>query len=164
MTSAPRESGPEFPSAERRARRWDILVTTVLAVLLLIPVPFVQFRTWPEGRLILERPVLPWSSFRLCYRPLDGARSVEELYRFKGLGRLVPQEAGVVFPLAVESLGPPLLQWQKQPEIGLQELYDRGGLLQIRKRWQPVLAYPLRMLKDAWQGHPFGSHGGGAKR
>lgn len=150
--------------AEYRARRWDILVTGVLAMLLLIPMPFVQFRSWPDNRLILERPVLPWSSFRLCYRPLDGGPPVEEQYRFDHAGRLRPPVAADAFPMALESVDLPWLQWQKQPEIGLQEIHDRGAFLDVRVRWQPVLAYPLKMLLEAWKDHPLGSQGAGAKR
>lgn len=151
-------------SAQRRARRWDILVTAAMALCLLIPMPFVQFRSWPDRRLILERPVLPWSSFRLCYRPLDESPPVEERYRFDSAGRLQPSVAAGAFPMALESLDPPWLQWQKQPEIGLQDIHDRGAFLDIRVRWQPVLAYPLKMLLDAWKDHPLGSQGGGARR
>ncbi len=164
MKTSSRESVPVASTAERTARRWDVLVTLILMTLLLLPIPFVQFRSWPERRLILERPVLPWSAFRLCYQPIEGGPPVEELYRFRGSGGLAPQTLTAVSPLALESSELPFLQWQKQPEIGLHELHHRGGLLEITVRWQPVIAYPLRMLKNAWQAHPLGSHGGGAKR
>jgi len=164
MKKIPQGSDSAFFPADRRARRWDVFVTVLLAAFLLVPMPFVQFRSWPERRLILERPVLPWSAFRLCYHPLEGGRPVEELYRFQGSGRLAPQSLNAVSPLALESSELPLLQWQNQPEIGLHEIHGTGALLEITVRWQPVLAYPLKMLKNAWQAHPLGSHGGGANR
>ncbi len=164
MKKIPDESLPEFSGAERAARRWDVVVTVILASLLLLPIPFVQFRSWPENRLILERPVLPWSTFRVCYQPLEGGPPVEELYRFQGLGRLAAQNLSALSPLAVESSELPFLQWQRQPEIALHELHHKGGLLHVAVRWQPIAAYPVKMLKDAWQAHPLGSHGGGAKR
>jgi len=164
MKKIPQGSDSAFFPADRRARRWDVFVTVLLAAFLLVPMPFVQFRSWPERRLILERPVLPWSAFRLCYHPLEGGRPVEELYRFQGSGRLAPQSLNAVSPLALESSELPWLQWQNQPEIGLHEIHGTGALLEITVRWQPVLAYPLKMLKNAWQAHPLGSHGGGANR
>lgn len=163
MTNIPQGSGAFF-RADRRASRWDVTVMVLLAILLLIPIPFVQFRSWPERRLILERPVLPWSAFRLCYHPIEGGPPVEELYHFEGSGRLAPQPLNAVSPLALESSELPFLQWQKQPEIGLHEIHRTGALLEITVRWQPILAYPLKMLRDAWQAHPLGSHGGEASR
>lgn len=164
MKNIPRGTEPALWAADRRARRWDVFVTVLLAAFLLVPVPFVQFRSWPERRLILERPVLPWSTFRLCYHPIEGGPPVEELYRFQGSGRLSPQPLSAVSPVALESSELPFLQWQKQPEIGLHEIHRTGALLEITVRWQPVLAYPMRMLKDAWKAHPLGSQGGGANR
>ncbi len=154
----------EASRADRTARRWDLVVTVSMALLLLIPIPFVQFRSWPERRLILERPVLPWSSFRLCYRPLDTDQPVVEQYRFDRSGRLNPPLGPAVFPMVLESREPPLLQWQKHPEMGLQDLHAQASFLDITVRWQPVLVYPLRMLKDVWKDHPLGFQGGGARR
>lgn len=149
---------------ERRARRWDVMVTGVLVLFLLIPIPFAQFRGWPGGEPVLERPVLPWSSFRLCYVPAGGGRPVEEVYRFTWNGKLVPGGGELRHPAALESLDAPLLAWQRQPEVELRSLHRNGEFLLVRTRWRPVAAWPLGMLLASWKDHGAGVHGGGAGR
>ncbi|SMC17372.1 hypothetical protein SAMN02746041_00305 [Desulfacinum hydrothermale DSM 13146] len=149
---------------ERRARRWDVLVTVVLALTLLIPLPFVSFRAWPGGELMLVRPVLPWSSFRLCYLPAGGDGPVEELYRFTWDGKIVPGGGELTHAAALESWEAPLLGWQGQPELELTTLYRNGQFLVVRTRWRPLVVWPLAMLVSSWKDHDGGFQGGAAGR
>ncbi len=149
-------------SDERKARRWDKVVMIFLGLLLLVPMPFIRFKAWPSKELLLERPVLPWSTFRICSLWHGSEDPVEEIYKFNWRGSLNPEIPGFLHPVALESCKMPYLVWQKQPAIPLRRLYEKGEFLLVKTSWRPILAWPLGMIVSSWRGHSSGFHGGGA--
>lgn len=131
---------------ERRARAWDRWTTGVIFLLLLIPLPIARFQSWPGGEIVLDRLVLPWSHFRICYVSLADGNPVEEVHRFRWNGRLQGGEG--VSPLNLEwiSMGPAMLKWQDAPEILLSRRQEEGQMLRMKVLWRPVLLWPLEAL------------------
>ncbi len=156
------EAPVRFAALERRARVWDRLVMIAAAVVLAVPLPFVRFESWPAGRLILERPVLPWSSFRICYRTLPEGEPVEEWYRFDWKGRMTPSLHGPLPLLVVSGAGVPLLRWQSQPDIPLDAVFHAGEFLKVETGWQSAILWPLRTLWSGWKNQDFPPQKGGA--
>ena len=131
---------------ERRARRWNILVTVLLTAFLFVPMPFVRFDTWPAKEMLGEHIVTPWSRFRLCYESLPGREPVVDVYRFSWRGRLKNGDGTNPQFLHPGSLGPASLKWQNSPEILLHEAYVHGELIRVETYWQPVILWPFKMI------------------
>lgn len=131
---------------ERRARRWNILVTFLLTAVLFVPMPFVRFDTWPGGQMVAEHIVTPWSRFRLCYESVAGRDPVVEVYRFSWKGRLRNGDGTNPQFLHPGSLGPVSLQWQNGPEILLHQAYAQGDLIRVETYWQPIILWPFKMI------------------
>lgn len=134
--------------AEKRAKNWDRLVSCVIVMCLFIPLPFVRLETWPQEKVLLEKPVTPWSRFRICYTSFPSGESVEDVFGFTWKGKIVPHGAQISLPFPVASLGEPSLKWQKDPEIPLSGVSIQGDFIDARTFWQPLLFSPLRMI---WQ-------------
>ncbi len=147
---------------EQLARGWDRWVTVAIVLLLLVPVPFARFETWPDGRLLLQQPLLPWSHFRLCYVSFPDGVAVDEMYRFHGHWPRPEVPLDFTRPVGIPSLDPPLVQWQGRPPLPLNDLFRSGALLRLRTCWQPILLWPFRMLAASWHDIRQRSHGAGA--
>jgi hypothetical protein len=136
---------------ERLAKGWERWVTIAIVALLLVPIPFVRFEAWPDGNLLWQEPLMPWSRFQICYTSFPDRRAVDDVYRFHWNGLRLETDPKLKRPLAFCAAGEPLLKWQDRPEMPLTELYTQGDLLRVRTSWQPLLLWPLRMLKESWQ-------------
>ena len=139
---------PETLVRERRARRWDRRITVLIVLILLLPFPFVQFQSWPDGRPLYVYMAMPWSGFRICYTSVPEGRAVEEVYRFSWTGKILPASGSPSLLLTVAAEGPLTLKWRGSPAVVLRELYQQGALLEVKRLWQPLLLWPLRMV---WQ-------------
>jgi hypothetical protein len=133
-------------AGEKKARSWDRWVTGMIIVLLLIPLPFARFESWPTQGVLLERLILPWSHFRFCYVRHPDGETVEERYRFDWKGTVIPRQSEPTAPFLLNSQWPPLLKWQNAPEIRLEEVHRQGGWVRVRTVWQPIVVWPLRSL------------------
>lgn len=133
---------------EKKARSWDRWTTIVIVGLLLIPLPFARFMAWPEGTILAERIIMPWSHFQLCYTAFPGGDPVEETYQFTWKGELIPRGATSSTVFILNSMDPPVLKWQNSPSLSLEALFYRGEMLKLETAWQPVLWWPFKML---WQ-------------
>lgn len=131
---------------QKRARRWDRWVTIIIVLLLLIPVPFARFESWPAGRTILVRPVMPWSRFHFCYTSFPGGVPVEEAYYFTWRGQILPANRQSPMLLCITSAESPVLKWQNNPELALEKVFQDGDFVQIDTFWQPLLLWPFSML------------------
>lgn len=133
-------------SYQKRARAWDRWVTIIIVALLLVPIPFARFESWPDGRTILVRPVMPWSRFHFCYLSFPTGDPVEEAYEFTWRGQILPP--GTTDPLlfVISSAESPLLKWQNNPELVLEEVFQKGDFVQLDTFWQPLLLWPLSMV------------------
>jgi hypothetical protein len=131
---------------EKKAKSWDRWTTLVIVGLLLIPLPFARFEAWPEGTILAERLVMPWSAFRLCYTDFPSGEIVEEAYHFTWKGKIVPPSASSTTLFVINSMDTPLLKWHNAPPLPLEQLFLSGDLLRMETFWQPVLFWPLKML------------------
>jgi hypothetical protein len=136
--------------AEKRARIWDLKVTCVIVIILFIPLPFVRVETWPQGEILFEKPITPWSEFRICCLSYPGGEPVEEIYGFNWRGKLVPYNVQSPLPFAFKCADEPLLKWQKDPEISLNNAFLQGDLINAETFWQPFLFWPFRMIWQTW--------------
>jgi len=136
---------------ERLAKGWERWVTVAIVALLLAPIPFVRFETWPSGNLLRQHPLTPWSRFRICYLSFPDHSLVDDPRGFHWNGLGLQPEPIFDRPLALSAAGEILFKWRDQPELPLTELDARGDLLLVRTGWQPLLLWPLRMLKEAWR-------------
>ena len=143
----------QMTSPEKKAAAWDRFVTVAIVVLLFLPLPFARFQTLPQKVVLLERPILPWSQFRIRYVTYPRGVLVEQAYRFTWNGRIVAQgtsataaETSVSF--AITPVNNPLLRWQNNPEIRLGDIFVQGEVLKVTSFWQPLLFWPLRI---GWQ-------------
>jgi hypothetical protein len=135
----------------KRIVSWDSWATVFFLLLLMVPLPFARFESWPSGRIISEHLVTPWSRFQLCYTDYPGGQAVQETFNFTWKGELIPR--GMVPPelFFINSLDPPAFQWQSTPEVVLKESFYKGELLRLETFWQPVLLWPFKM---GWQAGP----------
>jgi hypothetical protein len=133
---------------EKRAKSWDRWTTIIIVALLMVPLPFARFKAWPDGKVLNERLVMPWSWFQLCYTTFPGGEIVEETYHFTWKGEVIPRSASSFTLFTIDANEPPLLKWQNSPPMRLEQLFLRGDMLRLETVWQPVLLWPLRML---WQ-------------
>lgn len=131
---------------QKRAKAWDRWVTIIIVGLLLLPIPFARFESWPDGRTILVRPVMPWSRFHFCYVAFPGGEPVEEAYEFTWRGRILPANTPDPLLLVISSAEAPLLKWQNNPELVLEEVFQQGDFVQVGTFWQPILLWPLSMV------------------
>lgn len=136
---------------ERLATGWDRWVTIAIVALLLIPIPFARFESWPSGNLLSQQLLMPWSRFRICYVSFPERQLVDDVYGFHWDGLSLRADPGLARPLALTSIQEPLFKWQGRPAIPLTELHATGDFLLVRTCWQPLLLWPLRMLKDSWR-------------
>lgn len=145
---------------DKRARKWDRWVTGMIVVCLMIPFPFVRLESWPGGEMVLERMVMPWSSFKLCYVSLRTGEPVEEKVHFTWKGEPEPSHASRLDLVAVAAQDPPKIKWHNLPEQSLEDLYFGGESLRLKRFWQPLLLWPFAMLKGAVAGMPLGPSAG----
>lgn len=146
---------------EKLARGWNVWVTVAIVVLLLIPLPFVRFESWPNGTLLFQQLLVPWSSFRICYTSFPDRLAIDDVYHFKWSGLHPHTDVALDSLMAISSTQPPLLKWQNRPEFPLSDLFYEGGLLQIKTCWQPVLFWPIYMLYESWRNVDHRVQGGG---
>lgn len=132
--------------SEHRTRYWDWLVTSVIVIVLCIPLPFVRFESWPQGTVLFEKLVTPWSQFRICYTSFPEEESVEEVYGFTWKGKVISRSIQPSIPLVFTSTDEPLLKWQKNPEVPLGDVFLRGDFVHVETFWQPLLFSPFRMI------------------
>ncbi|MCU0573839.1 MAG: hypothetical protein MUC41_12715 [Syntrophobacteraceae bacterium] len=144
--AVPTETSGDMIHHEKRARRWNILVTVLLTAVLFVPMPFVRFDTWPGNEMLAEHIVTPWSRFRLCYESLPCRDPVVDVYRFSWKGRLKNGDGTNPQFLHPGSLGPASLKWQNGPEITLREAYVHGELIRVETYWQPMILWPFKMI------------------
>jgi len=131
---------------QKRAKVWDRGVTIIIVALLLVPIPFARFKSWPDGRTILVRPVMPWSRFHFCYVTFPGGDPVEEAYQFTWKGKILPGGTTTPMLFVISSAESPLLKWQNNPELVLEEVFQQGDFVQVDTFWQPLLLWPFSML------------------
>lgn len=132
--------------SEKKARAWDRWVTIFIVIALSLPIPFARFESWPQGGTILVRPVLPWSRFQFCYVRFPENDAVEEAYYFTWKGKILPADNSSPLLLVPTSAEPPVLKWQKNPELTLSEVFQQGNFVQVKTFWQPILLWPFAML------------------
>jgi len=143
----------QMTSPEKKAAAWDRFVTVVIIVLLFLPLPFARFQTLPQKVVLLERPILPWSQFRIRYVSFPRGILVEQVYQFTWNGGIVAKDAPSAAPetslaFAITPVNNPLLRWQNNPEIRLGDIFVQGEVLKVTSFWQPLLFWPLRI---GWQ-------------
>lgn len=132
---------------DKRARRWDRWVTIIIVIVLLLPIPFARFESWPDGGTILVRPVLPWSRFLFCYVSFPENHAVQEAYRFTWKGQILPADHHPKPLLLVStSADSPLLKWQNNPELTLNDVFQQGNFVRVSTFWRPILLWPIAML------------------
>ena len=135
---------------ERRARSWDRWVTLVIVLFLLVPFPIARFDSWPGGQVVLDRLVMPWSRFRICYVSFEDGNPVEEEYTFTWPARLDQQHGPLPAEFTVHSAEPAILKWQDAPEMALGNLFSNRELLRLRTLWRPLILWPIEKL---WRLH-----------
>lgn len=143
----------EAHSSEKKARRWDRWVTAVMVAVLFVPFPVARFESWPEGSVVSERIVMPWSSFRICFTAFPGGDAVVEKYGFDWKGELLPDNPPHLLVFSGGSFGPPLFKWQETPELPLTEMYFKGDLLRVETSWRPFLLWQARLLWGIYARH-----------
>ncbi len=94
----------------------------------------------------MVRPVLPWSRFQFCYVRFPENDAVEEAYHFTWKGKILPADNSNPLLLVSTSAEPPVLKWQKNPELTLNEVFQQGNFVQVKTFWQPILLWPFAML------------------
>lgn len=131
--------------SEKRTLAWDRWTTVIFLLLLMLPVPFARFESWPGGKIISEHLVTPWSRFQLCYIDFPSGQAAQETFKFTWKGELIPR--GIVPPevFVISSLEPPAFKWQNAPEVILKDSFYKGELLKLETFWQPVLLWPFKM-------------------
>jgi hypothetical protein len=143
----------QMTSPEKKAAAWDRFVTVIIVLLLFFPLPFARFQTQPQKVVLLERPILPWSQFRIRYVTYPRGVPVEQVYRFTWNGKIVAQDVAATpaqtsVSFAITPVNNPLLRWQNNPEIRLGDIFVQGEVLKVTSFWQPLLFWPLRI---GWQ-------------
>lgn len=131
---------------QKRAKAWDRFITIAIVAILLLPLPFARFESWPDGGTILVRPVMPWSKFHFCYISFPKGEPVEETYGFTWRGKILPAGTATPLILVTSSAESPLLKWQNNPELALDEVFQQGDFVQVDTFWQPILLWPVSML------------------
>jgi hypothetical protein len=131
---------------ERRARAWDRWVTGAIVVFLFLPFPIARFDSLPGGEVVLDRLVMPWSRFRICYVSFQDGTPVEEEYTFTWPGRLDQHHGPFPADFALDSAEPSVLKWQDAPEMALGNLFINGESLRLRTLWRPLLLWPIEKL------------------
>jgi hypothetical protein len=132
-------------SHDRSPKSWDRWITTIILVTLLIPLPFARLEAQSNGNVILEKIVMPWSTFRICYVSFPDGKPVEEVYRFTWKGVLLSHNKPMPLLSEVSSLHPPTLQWQGTPEKMLKEVFYGGDFLDVKTSWRPIILWPVLM-------------------
>ncbi len=133
--------------AAKKARLWDRWVTVVIIIFLLIPLPFVRFEVWPEGTVLYDHMVLPWSRFRICYTTFPDREIREDVYSFDWKSEFLSRKkASPPRLLVVSSVYVPTLKWQDRRETPLKEMYQNGSFLRVTSFWQPLMFWPFRMM------------------
>lgn len=130
---------------EKKARRWDRYVTLSIVLLLLVPLPFVRFESWPHGAIVFERIIMPWSRFQLCYVDYAHDAPVVEQYFFTWKGELLPKNVSLPLLARSHAVEPPILKWQDNPDIVLKDIFSKGDFLHIKTFWRPLLLWPFAM-------------------
>jgi hypothetical protein len=130
---------------EKKARNWDRWVTLSIVFLLILPLPFVRFEAWPQGTIVFERIIMPWSRFQICYVDYVHKEPVVEEYRFTWKGELLPRNISLPLFARSHAVDPPLLKWQNNPDIVLKDIFYEGDFLQIKTFWRPILLWPFAM-------------------
>lgn len=131
---------------ERRARVWDRWTMASIVFILLVPLPIARFESWPGGDIVLDRPIMPWSHFQICYISYPDGMPVEEFHTFQWNGRLENREASYPVDFVWLSAEPAVLKWQNAPEIVLVDLHGKGETLRMKTFWRPVLLWPFEAL------------------
>lgn len=136
----------ETASNERHARAWDRWVTGLIVAFLFIPFPIARFESWPRGEVVLQRLVMPWSRFQICYVSFPDGKPVEEVYTFGWKGNLEHHDGPFPVEFSWNSTEPPILKWQSAPEIVLGGLFRNGEFLRLKTTWRPLVIWPLEAL------------------
>lgn len=131
---------------EKRARVWDRWTMALIVVILLVPLPIARFESWPGGDVVLDRPIMPWSHFRICYVSYLDGKPVEEFHTFQWNGKLDNHERSGPVDFGWLSAQPAVLKWQNAAEIVLGDLHGKGETLRMRTHWRPVLLWPFEAL------------------
>ena len=130
-----------------KANAWDRSVTIIIIMLLLMPIPFVRFESWPGGGTILMRPIMPWSYFHFCYNLYPGGEPVEEAFQFTWRGKILPTDTPEPLLLIVSSAAAsPILKWQDNPELPLEDVFRHGNFILVNTHWRPILLWPFTMV------------------
>lgn len=132
--------------SERDVRRWDRRITIIIVLLLLAPLPFVKIESFPGGDVLLEKLIVPWTGFRVCYVSYPEMEPVVEDYSFTWKGELLPRNSSSLILADRPFVEEPILKWRNSPDIYLDSFTAKGGVLRIRSSWRPVLLWPAGML------------------
>jgi hypothetical protein len=131
---------------EKMPRKWDRRITIIIVLLLLVPLPFARIESWPGGNILMERLIVPWTGFRLCYISYPEMEPVVEDYSFTWKGELLPRNGSSLLLAYNPFMGEPILKWRNSREIHLNELFTTGGVLRFSSSWQPILLWHAGML------------------
>lgn len=131
---------------EQRARVWNRWVIGAIVALLVIPLPIARFDSSPGGSVVLDRLIMPWSRFKICYVSFQDDSAVEEQYTFTWPGELDHHHGPLPANFDVDSVEPVVLRWQDAPEIALGSLFINGESLRLRTLWRPLLLWPMEKL------------------
>lgn len=135
---------------EQRAKVWNRWVTGAIVVLLFIPFPIARFDSSPGGSVVLDRLIMPWSRFKICYVSFQDDDAVEEQYTFTWPEKLDQHHGSLPADFDTESAEPAVLKWQDAPEMALGSLFVRGESLRLRTLWRPLLLWPMEKLWRIW--------------
>ncbi len=135
---------------EQRARVWNRWVTGAIVALLFIPFPIARFDASPGGSVVLDRLIMPWSQFKICYVSVQDDSAVEEQYTFIWPGKLAQYHGPFPADFDTDSAEPAVLKWQDAPEMGLRNLFVNGESLRLRTLWRPLLLWPMEKLWRIW--------------
>jgi hypothetical protein len=147
---------------EQRIRAWDRMVTIMIIVFLLAPLPFARLEAWPEGTVIFERFVTPWSRLHICYTSYPETETREDIYRFTWKGDLVTQGSLPLNLFVISTMKEPIIKWENRREIPLKDMFLKGNFIRVRTYWQPLLLWPFRMLWNLRGPQEVVVQGGGA--